>query len=119
MRPTKVNILGMTYTIEYCESMVDVDVFKRWQYRGQFDKHTHSIRVFDDGSQPDAEIWRVLVHEILHGIVSQLHIQSLDDSWRTENGKPVQQHKDLDLLALGISNVLIDNNWIKIEEEEK
>jgi len=102
-RPQRVNILGITYSIEYVDKPSDVDIYKRESLWGQIDYWTRSIRVYANG-RADEDVWETIWHEILHGIVEALKIKSLqsDDS-----------HDDLDLLALAITDVLFRNSWIK------
>lgn len=104
MRPESVNILGVTYKISYVDKPPDVDIFKRASLWGQIDYWTRTIRVYDDGTQPPEDTWRMLFHEILHGIAHQLHLKVLEDE---------DNHDLLDVLALALTDVLFRNDWIK------
>jgi hypothetical protein len=112
-RPTKVKILLHEYTITYCDKPSEVDLFKRDSLWGQIDYWTRTIRVYDKRAQP-SDILQILLHEILHGIAADLHLGLL--AYKPgPDGK--EAHDTLDLLSLGIADVLIDNGWITFEEE--
>jgi len=106
MRPSKVNILGIQYEIEYVDKPSEVDIFKREALWGQIDYWTRSIRIYDNG-RTDEDIWQSLFHEILHGIAEGLKLKSLTNE---------DNHNDLDVLALAIVDVLFRNDWIKRRE---
>lgn len=106
MKPQEVNILGITYKIIYVENASEVDVHKRESLLGQIDYWTRSIRILDDG-RSEEDIFQVLMHEILHGVVDTLHLESLDIR------KSDRAHDDLDLIALGLADVLRRNGWIR------
>jgi len=103
--PKTVNILGIKYTIEYCDNPADVDINKREAFWGQIDYWTRTIRIYRKDLAPE-DIWQNLFHEIIHGIVAALHLKSL----KADDDK---NHDELDLLALGLTDVLIRNEWLK------
>jgi len=105
MKPDKVNILGIEYSITYVDKPSDVDIYKRESLWGQIDFWTRTIRVYDSG-QPLEDVWQTILHEVLHGIASALKLKSLD--WTDD-----QKHDDLDVLALAIADVLFRNDWMK------
>jgi hypothetical protein len=107
MKPQTVNILGITYRIEYVDKPSEVDIFKRDSLWGQIDFWTRTIRIFDSG-RPDDDVFHVLMHEVLHGIASELKLKSLDASDK-------EKHDDLDVLALALTDVLFRNEWIRID----
>lgn len=100
--PDKVNILGITYAVEYVESPIDVDHIKRTSLWGQIDFWTRTIRVYC-GSRSEEDMWHTLFHEILHGITEGLHLKSL---------KEESAHEELDLYALALVDVMSRNGWL-------
>lgn len=101
MKPEKVNILGICYTIEYTDKPSDVDIYKKESLWGQVDYWTRTIRVYDN-ERTGEDIWQTIFHEVLHGIVKHLHLDSLD-----------KEEDQLDMLALALVDVLFRNNWMK------
>jgi hypothetical protein len=94
-------ILGKHYKIEYVDKPSDVDIFKRDSLWGQVDFWTRSIRVFDN-KNPDGDITHILLHEILHAIVTELHIDTV---------KNASDYEDIvDLISLALSEILINNS---------
>jgi len=111
MKPKSLKILGIKYTLEYCGSPSDVDIFKRESLWGQIDYWTRTIRVYDNGIIPIEEIWDTIIHEALHGIINALRLK----------GK-IEDHKEseeiVSLLALGLREFLFENNLLKFEKEK-
>lgn len=105
MRPTMVNIVGIEYTIEYKDKASDVDIHGREAIWGQIDYWTRTIRVYD-GGRSDTDIWETILHEVLHGIAEGLKLKSLADS---------DNHDDLGVLALALTDVLFRNGWMGSE----
>jgi len=103
MKPETVNILGKVYKIEYVDKPSDVDIYKRESLWGQIDFWTRTIRIYDNG-RTDADLWETLIHEVLHGIASELNLSSLE---KDEN------HDELDCLGIALTDVLFRNGWIK------
>ena len=102
MRPEKVNIVGVKYTIEYKDKPSDVDIFRRKSLWGQIDFWTRTIRVYD-GGRSDSDIWETIFHEVLHGIAEALKLKSLGDD---------NNHDELSILALALADVLFRNGWL-------
>ena len=102
MKPTKVNILGVEYSITYVGSPTDVDIFKRDSCWGQIDYWTRTIRVYDGGNRPIEDVFQTVLHEVLHGIAESLKLKLRDKD----------QHEDLDILALALTDVFFRNGWI-------
>ena len=101
--PKTVNILGIKYTIEYCDNPVEVDINKRESFWGQIDFWTRTIRIYRQ-DRPVEDIWQTLFHEIIHGLVERLHMKALQDN---------KDDDEVDLLAMGLTDVLIRNEWLK------
>jgi hypothetical protein len=112
-RPTKVKILLHEYTITYVDKPSDVDIAGRESLWGQIDYWTRTIRIYDNKTQR-ADILHGLLHEILHGITEELHVDILKYIPGTEGQKA---HDAIDLLALGLADVLLDNGWITFDGE--
>ena len=103
MKPDKVNILGIEYSITYCENPSEVDIHKRTALWGQIDYWTRTIRIYDS-ERPAEDIWQAIFHEIIHGIVELLHINALDGT---------EHEDDIDILALALTDILFRNEWMK------
>ncbi|MBE2200424.1 MAG: hypothetical protein IAE79_17550 [Anaerolinea sp.] len=100
LKPTKVNILGVTYTVEYVQNPAEVDIFRRKSLWGQIDYWTRTIRIYDNG-RPMEDLWQTLLHEILHGIAEAMHLNGLNE-----------HHEELDIVALALTDVLFRNGWL-------
>jgi hypothetical protein len=109
MKPNSVNILGITYSIEYVDKPSDVDIYKRDSMWGQIDYWTRSIRVYDNG-RPIEDVFETVLHETIHGIAEGLKIKSVSGD---------EGHDDLSLLSLALSDVLFRNGWIKTERSNQ
>jgi len=103
--PDKIKLLNITYTVEYVDKPSDVDIFKRNSCWGQIDFWTRSIRIYKGKLSVD-DLWETLWHEILHGICEALHMKEFNDN------KPENDQK-IDLISLGIYDVLRQNNWFE------
>ena len=103
-KPTRVNILGVVYSITYADKPSEVDIYKREALWGQIDYWTRTIRVYDNGRLA-ADIWEAIIHEVLHGIAAHLHLKNL--------GKE-ENHDELDLVALALVDVLNRNGWVEM-----
>jgi hypothetical protein len=107
MRPKKINILGIDYSVQYVNKPSEVDIYKRESLWGQIDFWTRTIRIFDDGKRPDADIFETILHEILHGIETSLKLDAFDVNINKRG------HDELDLISLALSDVFYRNGWIK------
>ena len=54
--PTKVNVLGVVYSITYVDRPSDVDIFGREARWGETDYWTRTIRIYKD-KRPAEDIW--------------------------------------------------------------
>ena len=109
-KPKKVVILGIEYSITYCDKASDVDCNGRVALWGQIDYWTRSIRVYD-GGRSDEDIWGTIIHECLHGIGNALNIKPLEALEKEEEDT-------VGLLALALVDVLFRNNWITRRRDE-
>lgn len=107
MKPDKVNILGKVYSVSYVDSPSEVDLYKRESLWGQTDYWTQSIRVYDNG-RSEEEILHTLLHEILHVICWALKLRLNDEP----------NHDELDLVALGLTDVILRNEWLGANESQ-
>jgi hypothetical protein len=105
MRPDSVIILGITYKIEYVDKPSDVDIYKRDSMWGQIDYWTRSIRIYANGLSEE-DTFSTVMHEVLHGVANAFKLKALQDD---------DNHDELDLLALALTDVLYRNRWIKTE----
>ena len=103
--PSSVKIFDVVYEIEYVEKPSDVDIYKRQSLWGQIDYWTRTIRVYRNDRQ-DSDVMQTLWHEVIHGIAMALHI---DDDVSDEDNI-------VDLLATGINNVVVDNDWVNYRD---
>lgn len=101
--PDEVDVIGTRYRITYCDNPADVDLYKRQSLWGQIDYWTRTIRVYHNG-RPPQDVWQTLMHELIHAIVSSLHMSALKDN-----------EDEVDLLALALVDVLVRNHWMHIE----
>jgi hypothetical protein len=108
MKPDSVNILGIEYSITYCDNPSDVDRNKRDSLWGQIDYWERKIRIYENERTPE-DILQTLLHEIIHGIDTALHM-NLEEAGDLEDR--------VDLLALALADVLIRNKWIELDNEK-
>jgi len=104
-KPNKIIIFGKTYNITYCDKPSEVDIYHRESLWGQIDYWTRTIRIYNN-FRNEKDIWHNLIHEIIHGILSELHFDE-------EN----KNHTFIDKLALGLMNVLYDNGLFKEDKK--
>ena len=107
-RPAQVIILGLPYTIAYVDNPAEVDIHQRKSLWGQIDYWTRTIRIYDKNLRPEI-LWQVIWHEIIHGIVGELHLE-----WPKES-EHEKEDADVDRLATAISDILIRNGWLAAE----
>lgn len=103
MKPISINILGKVYQIEYKDNPSEVDRNQRESLWGQIDFWNRTIRIYDNNRQA-TDLMQSILHEILHAIIEDLKIKSLqgDDA-----------HRDLDILALALADTFSRNEWFK------
>ena len=101
MKPDKVILHGVPYTIIYVDKPSEVDIQKRQSLWGQIDYWTRTIRIYDNGRDIQ-DIWKTIFHELIHGITSDLN---LDDLHKDENAT--------DMLARSLVDTIFRNDWIK------
>ena len=109
-KENKIIILGKPYKIIYVDKPSDVDVQGVQSLLGQVDFWTKTIRIFDDNTKSEEDLFEVLIHEIIHALINDLHIYALID----KDGS----HKEdsVDLLSTGLADTLIRNNLVNIEK---
>lgn len=102
--PNKIKIMSKTYTIKYHKNPSEVDIHNRESLWGQVDFWSQSIRIYK-GENKEDDIWHTILHEILHVISNELHIEV------SESGKlnSKDNEKVIDLLSLGLLSVLKEN----------
>jgi len=104
-KPFTINVLGIEYKVQYVDKPSDVDIFKRESLWGQCDHWTRSIRVYDNGERPIQDLWRTVLHEVLHAIALTVHI---DEKFNDEDNL-------VDLIATALVDVVVRNGWMEIE----
>lgn len=105
-KPKSLNIFGKEYDIVYCDNPSDVDFNKRTSLWGQLDSWTRTIRIFDN-NRKDGDITETIMHEIIHAIVMELNIKTIQNADDFE--------EIVELLGIGIADTLTRNNLLKIE----
>ncbi len=68
---------------------------------GQVDFWTRTIRIYDN-NRPDEDVFECVLHEVLHAIAESLKLEL----------RKAERHDELDLIALGLTDVLFRNGWI-------
>lgn len=96
MKPGKLNILGVVYEVRYKEDLLGEN--EAW---GQHHAQDRLIEIQD--TPDDFQRWHITWHEVIHAISDSLGLAFNDE----------KHHKDLDRLALGITDVLIRNKLMK------
>ena len=110
MKLEGVKILGVPYSITYCDKPSDVDIHKRESLWGQCDYWTRNIRVYDGGRCAE-DILETIIHEILHAIGEAFKLDILDKG----RGEDADKHEELGVLALALMDVFLSNGLIKLE----
>ena len=105
MKPTSVNILGKVYAIQYMSKPSDVDIYKRLSLWGQIDFWSRTIRVYE-GERTPPDLLETIIHEVIHGIASELELKPLKDGDKAE--------ETVSLLALALADVLHRNGWLTL-----
>ena len=107
--PNEGNILGICHSIKYVDNPAEVDLERRRSLWGQIDYWSRTIRVYQN-ERPQEDVWGTVVHEVIHGIVTELHLKWLDDS---------ENHDEIERLSLALTDVLIRNGWIEMEADAR
>jgi hypothetical protein len=100
--PSKVNILGVNYTVKYYNKVSEVDKDKHESLHGQIWYADKEIRIYK-GNRTYKETLQTLLHEIMHGIDVYLHINMFGDNIN---------HKNMDMMIKILSDTMIRNNII-------
>lgn len=108
MKPSNINIMGINYSIEYCDNAADVDIHKREALLGQIDYWTRTIRVHDNG-RSESDVWQILMHEVLHGIADALKLKLNNDD----------MHDELDILASALTDTLVRNQLLNCDDDSE
>ena len=109
-KENKIIILGKPYKIIYVDKPSDVDVQGVQSLLGQVDFWTKTIRIFDDNTKSEEDLFEVLIHEIIHALINDLHIYALIDKDGGHKEDPI------DLLSTGLADTFIRNNLVNIEK---
>lgn len=103
--PTKINILGTKYKIDYVDSMIDADINGRKPCMGQIDWITSTIRIYIGDRTPEA-IRKVIFHELVHGILMEFQILELAELPEEDSERVVEQ------LAMGLYDTFTRNKML-------
>ena len=106
LKPEKVNILGVEYQIEYVDNPAEVDRNKRESLWGQIDYWGRTIRVYVC-DRPEEDVFKTILHEILHGIETALKLKCFDGD---------RGHEEMDILAIALTDTLFRNGFIEREK---
>jgi hypothetical protein len=109
-----VKIMGVRYDIEYIDGHQVLED-KEW---GSFEPFSRKIRLYN--SKDNYEKFRILMHEVIHGIGEanhlDIHTKTLHKPGTPEGVETPEQermHRQLDLLAHGITDFLFTNKLLK------
>ena len=109
MKPTELNVCGAVYKVIYFDNPANVDNEKRQALWGLHDPWTREIRVYDhEHSTCPQNLWRVIIHEVLHAIGEHCHLDILDKGGMKDDSK----HEQLDVLATMLTDFLFRNNLV-------
>ena len=110
MDKQSINIMGVTYTIDYVDNYRDVDIEgRRTDLLAQIEHMKRSIRIFSDGKDKDKQEdfpFFLLIHELVHGIASCANIECLTN----DDSEPI-----IDTLATVLADTLLRNNMVREE----
>lgn len=111
--PQSIKILDSVYTIKYVNSTKKVNPSGKEDLDGLWDPKAQTITLFLNKKSMN-EVWQTLWHELLHAVVGKMWIQEIEKSKNEE--------RIIDLLALGVSSIIADNDFsqfTKIIKETK
>ena len=106
--PETINIMGVPFKVVYFKEISDVAPDKRSICFGHCELEKQEIRVWSGGAIEFT--WQTLIHEMLHmiGDLTKISILSMDN---------IQKHNELDCLANVLTDVLIRNNLLNIQNK--
>ena len=100
MMPNELNILCKRYKVIYCTTQLEVDADGEEELSGQIDFTKREIRIFKTSPE---DMWHTLFHEVLHAVAEELKLKIGEE----------ENHKELDVLALMLTDVLTRNDLLK------
>ena len=109
MDKQSINIMGVTYTVDYVNRYGDVDIEeRRTDLLGQVEHMGRSIRIFNNSKVENQKEYKffLLLHEMLHGISWCANIECLSGD---------ENEKIVDTLATVLADTLVRNGMIKEE----
>ena len=85
--PKTINVMGLSYAVEYLADMVEVDHGRHDAFWGQVDYHSRIIRLWvgePDRVQQPADVMASLLHETIHAVLQanrwiRLWLKQADD----------------------------------------
>lgn len=99
-RPNKVNVCGKVYRIEYTKKPIEHSD-KSVICMGEINYVDQVISVYDK-DRDVVDLWDTILHEVVHALIHELRIRSLQ-----------KNHDDIDRLGVGLSDTLFRNGWMK------
>ena len=108
--PSTVMVGGIPHTVSYHDKPSDVDLFQRESMWGQHDPWTKSIRVYKDDN-PYASIFKVLLHEIIHGYGVEWNMDELTSHCE-------KAEENVDVYVRMFFDILSSNPWMSDAIEE-
>lgn len=99
--PKTIKVLDSTYTIKYVNSTKKVSPSGKEELDGHCDLGSQTITLFLNKKSMN-ETWQTLWHELLHAVVGKMWIQEIE--------KNKNEERIIDLLALGISSIIAEND---------
>ena len=97
--PKEISFFSNKFKVLYIEDISMVDPNKESILFGRIDFKNNEIRIFNSQNSSIANIWGTLWHEILHALVTSLHLDLPEE----------EEERWIDLLAMGITHCCLEN----------
>lgn len=108
--PKSIKILDSIYIIKYVNSTKKVNPSGKEDLDGFWDPENQTITLFLNKKSMD-QVWQTLWHELLHAVVGKMWIQEIE--------KNKNEERIIDLLALGVSSIIAENDLSGFTENVK
>ncbi len=100
--PKSIKILDSIYTVKYVNSTKKVNPSGKEELDGLLNPSSQTITLYLNKHSMD-QVWQTLWHELLHAVVGKMWIQEIEKSKNEE--------RIIDLLALGVSSIIAENDF--------
>jgi len=102
MKQYNIDICGIPYKVKYVDHCSKVNPRSPKPIQGEIDLWNREITIVDNDRSAQ-DIWQTILHEILHGIGYDFHLEMLENELN---------HDQLDMLALAFMDFLFRNGII-------